>query len=104
MTKRSNFWKCIMGVVVIALLLVGTWAATSARLASALSPPAGDSITAVFELDDNIFEDVAPGDDWVTVNCTNTDNADVKTGVLFDGLGPTVFTTGGSKDDLDITS
>lgn len=104
MSKKSNFWKCTMGVVVIALLFVGTWAATSARLASALSPPAGDPIDGVFELDGNIFENAPPGDDWVTVNCTNTDNADVKTGVLFDGLGPTVFTTGGSKDDLDVSS
>ena len=128
MTRRPNFWKCIVGVVVLAMLFVGTWASTSARLTgggifapstdnsattnnatktnlvTSLSPAPGDSIFGVFELDGNIFESADPGDDWTTVNCTNTDNADVKTGVLFDGLGPTVFTTGGSKDDLDISS
>jgi len=117
-----------MGVVVLSIFFIATWAATSARLTSAEKPtrstdntatskstaastlltslnaPAGDPITGVFELDGNIFESADPGDDWTTVNCTNTDNADVKTGVLFDGLGPTVFTTGGSKDDLDIAS
>jgi hypothetical protein len=127
-TRKPNLWKCLMGVVVISLLFIVTWATTSARLTSAgkatpstdksatsnsakvpdlltaLSPPAGDPITGVFELDGNIFESGNPGDDWTTVNCTNTDNADVKTGVLFDGLGPTVFTTGGSKDDLDVSS
>lgn len=128
MSNKPNFWKMIMGVVVLSLFVIATWAATSARLASAvksthstdntatsnstkasnlltsLTAPAGDPITGVFELDGNIFESGVPGDDWTTVNCTNSDNADVKTGVLFDGLGPTVFTTGGSKDDLDVTS
>lgn len=126
MTRRPNFWKCIVGVVVLAMLFVGTLARTSARLtgggifttdnnaavnattatslSTAVTPLAGDPITGVFELDGNIFESGNPGDDWTTVNCTNSDNADVKTGVLFDGLGPTVFTTGGSKDDLDVSS
>ncbi len=125
MSNKPNFWKLIMGVVVLSVFVIATWAATSARLTSAvkstrstdntannkasnlltsLTAPAGDPITGVFELDGNIFESANPGDDWTTVNCTNTDNADVKTGVLFDGLGPTVFTTGGSKDDLDITA
>lgn len=128
MSNKPNFWKVIMGVVVLSLFVIATWAATSAHLTSAkrsaqptdnaatsnstkasnllnsLTAPAGDPITGVFELDGNIFESADPGDDWTTVNCTNTDNADVKTGVLFDGLGPTVFTTGGSKDDLDVTS
>ena len=128
MTKKQKFWKSIVAVVVLGLLCIGTWATTSARLTSgsifapspdnsaatettkvnnlvtSLTPPAGDSIFGVFELEGNIFESANPGDDWTTVNCTNSDNADVKTGVLFDGLGPTVFTTGGSKDDLDISS
>ena len=128
MTKKQHFWKLMVGVVVLGLLTIGTWATTSARLTSGgeskqstdntattnsaiatnlvstLKAMAGDPITGVFELDGNIFESGNPGDDWTTVNCTNTDNADVKTGVLFDGLGPTVFTTGGSKDDLDVSA
>lgn len=120
MSNKPNFWKLILGVVVLSLFFIASLAATSARLTSAvkftrstdnssnlitsLNAPAGDPITGVFELDGNIFESGNPGDDWTTVNCTNTDNADVKTGVLFDGLGPTVFTTGGSKDDLDVTA
>ena len=124
MSNKPNFWKMIMGVIVISLFVIATWGATSGRLTSAvkstrstdntptkasnlltsLNAPAGDAITGVFELDGNIFESGNPGDDWTTVNCTNSDTADVKTGVLFDGLGPTVFTTGGSKDDLDVTA
>ena len=125
MSNKPNFWKMIMGVAVLSVFVIATWAATSSRLTSAvkstrstdntantkasnlltsLIAPVGDPITGVFELDGNIFDTGTAGDDWTTVNCTNSDNADVKTGVLFDGLGPTVFTTGGSKDDLDITS
>ena len=131
MTRKSKFWKLISLFVVLGLLFVGTWATTSARLTSggkstpfttekttttsnnttakpnllsSLTAPAGDPITGVFELDGDIFESGNPGDDWITVNCTNSDNADVKTGVIFDGLGPTVFTTGGSKDDLDVSN
>ena len=126
MTNKPNFWKLIMGVVVLSLFVIAAWAATSAHLTSAgkstrstdnlatsnstkapnlltsLNAPVGDPINGVFELDGDIFESADAGDDWATVNCTNADNADVKTGVLFDGLGPTVFTTGGSKDDLDV--
>jgi len=122
-SNKPNFWKLIMGVVVLSLFVIASWAATSTRLTSALkrthstdnsstkaanlltslSAPAGDPLAGVFELDGNIFENSIAGDDWSTVNCTTSDHADVKTGVLFDGLGPTVFTTGGSKDDLDVT-
>ena len=37
MTKRPSFWKCIMGVVVLALLFIATWAATAARSTKAES-------------------------------------------------------------------
>ena len=128
MTKKQKFWKSTLALVVLGLLCIGTWATTSARLTAggifapstdntainnatkardlltALKPMPGDPLTGVFELEGNIFESGNTGDDWETVNCTNNDNADVKTGVLFDGLGPSVFTTGGSKDDLDISS
>ena len=39
MTRKSNFWKCIAGVVVLAMLFVGTWGATSASLSSAKNAP-----------------------------------------------------------------
>lgn len=37
MTRKPNFWKCIVGVIVLAMLLVGTWGATPARLIGAKS-------------------------------------------------------------------
>ena len=128
MTKKQKFWKSFVAVAVFGLLCIGTWATTSARLTiggisapstdnsatknaakannlvNSLTPTPGDSIFSVIELDGDIFESANPGDDWTTINCTNSDNADVKTGVIFDGFGPSVFTTGGSKDDLDVSS
>ena len=37
MTRKPNFWKCIVGATVVALLFVGTWASTRAPKASAAS-------------------------------------------------------------------
>jgi hypothetical protein len=117
MTKKPSFWKCIMGVTVLSLLFIGTWATTSARLTSAKinnwtktlnlkgatiaapAPTGTDLITGVIELDGDIV-DAAPGptpDDWSTINCGGG-NAAVKTGVLHDGLAQSIFTGGGSKD------
>jgi len=70
-----------MGVVVLSLFVIASWAATSTRLTSALkttrstdnsstkasnlvtslSAPAGDPLTGVFELDGNIFENAIAG-------------------------------------------
>jgi hypothetical protein len=105
----------MMGVVVLSLLFIAAWATTSARLTSAKAnwttalnynaapaaptPTGTDPVTGVIELDGNIF-DAAPGptpDDWDTLNCDGG-NALVKTGVLHDGLGLSIFTGGGSKD------
>ena len=49
MTKRPSFWKCIMGVVVLALLFIATWAATAARSTKAegATAPTGPRIAAV---------------------------------------------------------
>src|SRR5687768_1058035 len=114
-SKNQNFWKWILGVVVLTLMFIGTWATTSARLTNAKSSkwttpltftraaaslPAGtDLVDGVIELDGNIID--APRrptpDDWDTLNCSGG-NALVKTGVLHDGLGVTIFTGGGSKD------
>ena len=49
MTKRPSFWKCTMGVVVLALLFIATWAATAARStrAEGATTPAGPRIVTV---------------------------------------------------------
>ena len=57
----------------------------------------------VFELDRNALDDAAAGDDWENI-FDETDTADSTTGIDFDGRGPTIFTDGGSKDDLNTTS
>ncbi|HSE23223.1 MAG TPA: hypothetical protein VLB68_16265 [Pyrinomonadaceae bacterium] len=122
MTKKPNFWKCMMGVVVLAILFVATFAITRAPLTSAKTmmstslasapvsstmpvpriapaPPAGtDSIFGVFELEGDILDSPGgPPDDWSTVNC-GPSNALAKTGVLHDGTGLSIYTGGGSKD------
>jgi hypothetical protein len=61
-----------------------------------------------FELDRNAADDAAaPGDDWSLIDDGPTDpnsddSADSSTFVA-DGRGPTIFTGGGSKDDLNTT-
>ena len=117
MTKKPSFWKYVMGVAVLSLLFIATLATTSINLTSAKitdlktalsfkpaataapTPTGTDPITGVIELDGNII-DAAPGptpDDWDTLNCDGG-NALVKTGVIHDGLGTSIFTGGGSKD------
>src|SRR5258705_4371343 len=126
MTRKANFWKCIMGVLVLAFLFVGTWAATNARLTSAKKSPPGltsaknssatatsiprialppvalatptpDLISTVFEVEGDIFDNPINGpEDWDTVNCDGG-HAEVKT-FLHDGLGTTIYTIGGFKD------
>ncbi len=113
MTKKPSFWKYVMGVVVLSLLFIATLATTSIQLTSAritdlktalnlnhtATPTGTDPITGVIELDGDII-DAAPGptpDDWNTLNCDGG-NALVKTGVIHDGLGTSIFTGGGSKD------
>ena len=123
MSKKPNFWKWTIGIVVLSLLFIATLATTSARLTSAKidhwttvlnlkgaataapTPTGTDSIDGVIEIDGNI-NDAAPGptpDDWNTLNCDGG-NALVKTGVLHDGLGATIFTGGGSKDPEQLSS
>ena len=124
MTRKPNFAKCMLGIVVLALLFIGTFAVTRAPLASAkksalstttttsanspkmvalpgarpLTPAGTDSIFSVFELEGDIDDNPAGApDDWSTVNCGGG-NAQIKTGVLHDGLGTSIFTGGGSKD------
>ena len=56
----------------------------------------------VFELDRNALDGITAGDDWENIDDGNS-SADATTGIQFDGRGPTIFTTGGSKDDLNTT-
>ena len=122
MNKKRNFWKWTIGVSVLSVLFIATLATTSARLTSAKidhwttilnlkaapaapTPTGIDLIDGVWEIDGNI-NDAAPGptpDDWNTVNCDGG-NAAVKTGVLHDGIGTTIFTGGGSKDPEQLGS
>ncbi|HEU4477119.1 MAG TPA: PKD domain-containing protein [Pyrinomonadaceae bacterium] len=131
MTRKPNFAKFMLGLFVVAVLFIGTWATTRAPLTSAkrttasttevaastnstaalnlsapLTPPLVP-ITSVFELDGNIKKD-GTIDDWGNINCPNPQpgsggNSLAHTGVLVDGLGQTIFTGGGSKDDHDVT-
>jgi hypothetical protein len=56
----------------------------------------------LFELDRDATNDVAvPGDDWADIY-NNTSSATSKS-FTFDGEGPTIFTGGSTKDDLDTT-
>jgi hypothetical protein len=86
-TRKPNLAKCILGVVVLAFLFVGTWASTNALRSNAQdqaqkqgptvnapptptptpgAPPAG--VAHVFEIDGNVCDDSAEGTDWNEVN------------------------------------
>ena len=118
MTRKPNFAKFMLGIIVLSLMFIGTWAATRARLTNAknnvtatannpnmalpkvgpLAPMPLDTLTGIFELDGDITDNPAGApNDWNVVNC-NGGGAIVKTGVLHDGLGTSIFTGGGSKD------
>ena len=58
-----------------------------------------------FELDRNAVNDPAtPGDDWDDVYNHTTSASASATSFDADAPGTTIFTTGGSKDDLDTTN
>ena len=126
MTRKPNFAKFLLGIAVLALLFVGTWASTRAPLTSAnrsaiktavssnpnvasryaalLAPAPGDDlISSVFELDGDI-QDPAAGvpEDWNTVNCGGSTVAQ-DTEFVSDGLALSIFTQGGSKDGSDVS-
>ena len=59
--------------------------------------------TAIFELDGNVLDSGTAGDDWSTANFGGlSGNQLAKTGVVADPAPGTIFTGGGSKDDLDL--
>jgi len=125
MTRKPNLWKLMLGLGVMACLFVGTWAKTGVPIASAkkttpapikastspgnmprtLNPMVPlDTVTSVIELDGDILDNPAGApDDWDTINCDGG-TALVKSGVVFDGLGNTIFTGGGSKDPENLGS
>lgn len=140
MSSKPNFSKWILGVTFLALMFIGTWAATSSTpvssakkvndpgnsapgrvsatkvakaapnlnepVAIATPTPVGD----VFELDKNAVDDASPLDDWQTLNSgggsaiATTLDGNGNPVEIPDLNGQTTFTTGGSKDDLDISS
>jgi hypothetical protein len=98
-------------------MVIGGWATTTPRFSTTTAaasakaatlrpaspaPPFVDPTT-VFELDGNILNNGAL-DDWQAVNCQGGGSSIVNTGVLADPTGTSIFTTGGSKDDQEITS
>lgn len=57
----------------------------------------------LFELDANVHDQAAAGDDWSNI-FAGTDSAFTDTGIVADPSPQTIFTGGGSKDHLDIPS
>ena len=55
----------------------------------------------LFELDANVLDQALAGDDWSNI-FDGTDDAFTDTGIVADPAPQTIFTGGGSKDDLDI--
>ena len=139
MTSKPNFSKWILGVVTLAVMFIGTWAATStpttnAKKVSNTTTSAPTRVTAgqadkatrnlyepvaiatptpvgdIFELDKNAVDDASPLDDWQTLNnggghaIATTLDANNNPVEIPDLGGQTTFTTGGSKDDLDISN
>ena len=88
MTKKPNFAKCILGVFVLAILFIGTWASTTTPRSTAqdLAQKQGPTINApptptptpgappaaiahVFQIDGNVCDEaIKEGTDWNEVN------------------------------------
>lgn len=95
MTRKPSFWKCIAGAIVLALLFVGTWAATNvpktaakntSKIENKISNPAAVTLSnittaapanpacatpawdEVFEIDQNAATDGATTEDWNAIN------------------------------------
>ncbi|HET9975800.1 MAG TPA: hypothetical protein VFQ20_00050 [Burkholderiaceae bacterium] len=59
--------------------------------------------TGTFELDGNVADPGTPGDDWASANFGGVGGSQLaKTGVIADAAPASIFTGGGSKDDLDL--
>ena len=81
-----------------ALAGVITLASLSLPVAAVLA-----DLGAVFELDGDAVSDPAAGDDWDVVNTTGG-TALARTGTVADPAPVSIFTGGGSKDGIDISS
>lgn len=81
--------------LVAAIATVGVVAALTATSAGAVHD------VGLFELDANVIDEAAAGDDWSNI-FADTDSAFTDTGIVTDPSPQSIFTGGGSKDDLDI--
>src|SRR5919106_59369 len=92
----SQVGKRHRGRVAVGVASVGLLAASLALPAAAVHD------VGLFELDGNILDDTTvEGDDWSNI-FANTDSAFASTGIISDPAPQSIFTGGGSKDDLDI--
>ena len=91
---RSNRKRLAIAVASVGVLAVSLL--SSAPLAGAAPDDNG-----LFELDANVHDQAAAGDDWSNI-FANTDSSFTDTGIVPDPAPQTIFTGGGSKDDLDI--
>lgn len=89
--RRSGRFRLAVGVALVGLL--GALAAPS--------PAFAVHDVGLFELDANVHDQGAAGDDWSDI-FANTDSSFVDTGIIADPSPQTIFTGGGSKDDLDV--
>ena len=87
-----------------------SWLTATASVAAALLAPHGamaqaGPVTQYFELDGNRTDNAADArDDWSTVNAGGGSVSIIRRVFVADPEPLTVFSTGGSKDDLDISS
>lgn len=86
-----------------ALLATGSLAAAAFFGLSQPAYSVHDTDPLTFELDGNVLDAGTAGDDWSTANFGGlSGNQLAKTGVLADPAPQSIFTGGGSKDDLDL--
>jgi hypothetical protein len=86
------------------LLAVGLIVAAGTLLITSPARSVHDTNPRTFELDGNVADDAqTAGEDWSTANFGGLGGIQLaKTGVVADPAPTTVFTGGGSKDDLDL--
>ena len=126
MTRKPNFPKFMLGVLMLVLLFIGTMAITTAPRSTAMSiipmaapspkptqpppPPPPPGVDHTFEIEGNAVDESAIGEDW---NLINPDSGVSRTGpvagsattnatFVADIDNDTFFTGGSSKDFQDI--